>query len=160
MGFGYMKLLLSKCSRVYGNYTLAGYIEICPYVRTFVRTCPNGVTTLQTSFLNQLSRNFTQVFTNIISCMSSRFDCLRTKTRSKSNLTDFWCHHSTDLSDCHEASHVFTNIISCTSSRFDLLRSKTRSKSNLTDFLYHSTDFIFYPIIGKLHTRIHKHHLL
>ena len=29
-------------------YTLTGYIGICLYVRSFVRTCPNGVTALQT----------------------------------------------------------------------------------------------------------------
>ena len=55
-------------------YTLAGYIGICLYVHTFcsfVRSHSNGVTALQTSFRNRLSRNLTHVFTNIISCTSS-----------------------------------------------------------------------------------------
>ena len=51
------------------NCTLTAYIGICLYVRMFVHTfvhmyvraCPNSVTALQTSFLNQLSRNFTRV---------------------------------------------------------------------------------------------------
>ena len=74
------------------------------------------------------------MFTNIISCMSSRFDFLWSKTRSTSNLTDlrdflFLIRLSRNFS------RVFTNIISCTSLRFGLLRLKTRSESNLTDFL-------------------------
>ena len=62
------------------------------------------------------------------------------------------------LSDCHGTSHVFTNIIACMSSRFDLLQSKNRSAWNLE---FNRFDrFYIYPIVTKLHTRVHKHHLL
>ena len=119
-----------------------------------VCTYPNGVTALQTSFLNWLSQNFTHVFPNIISCLSSRFDLLWSKTRSKSNSTDFLASPLYRLFLIRLSwnfTHVFTNIVSCMSSCFDLMRSKNRSKSNLTDFLYHSTD-ITYPIVTNLHT--------
>ena len=43
------------------------------YARMFVHTCPDGVIALQTSFLNRLSRNFTHMFTNVISCTSSNW---------------------------------------------------------------------------------------
>ena len=46
--------------------------------------------------------------------------------------------------------HVFTNTITCTSSRFNLLWSKTRS-----NWIWQI--FISYPIVTKLHTRVHKH---
>ena len=115
-----------------------------------------GVTTLQTLFLIRLSQNVTHMFTNVISCRSSHFDLLQSKNRSTLNLTDllFLIRLSRNFT------HVFTNFISCMRPRFDFLQSKTRSKSNLTDFLYHSTDLISYPIVTKLQTRVHKHHLL
>ena len=54
----YVTLLLilkAKKKETRPYYTVAGYIGICPYVHSFVRTCPYGVTALQTSFLNRLS---------------------------------------------------------------------------------------------------------
>ena len=96
------------------------------------------------------------VFTNIISCRSLRFDLLRSKTRATSNLTDL-TEFLFLIQLSRNFTHVFTNIISCKSSLFDLLWSKTGSTSNLTDL----TDFcISYPIVTKLHTCVHKHHLL
>ena len=64
--------LLSFLLLVHYDYTLAGYIRFSrTYIRmTVVRTCPNSVTALQTSFLNRLSRNFTHMFTNIFHCTS------------------------------------------------------------------------------------------
>ena len=78
-------------------------------VHMYVCSYSNGVTALQASFLNRLSRSLTHMFTNVITCTSSSFGLLWSKTRSKSNLTNILApplYRLYFLSDCHEIPHT------------------------------------------------------
>ena len=87
-------------------------------VLMFVRTCPNCLIALQTSFLNLSSRNFTHVFTNIISCTSSNMGITGhmwlppkigglcpPETASLLYRLHF-------LTDCHKISHIYSQTSS------------------------------------------------
>ena len=83
-------------------------------VPMFVRTCPNGVTALQTSFLNRLSRNFTQCSQisslAVVRKWASQVTCNPPPPNPNRELlppeTASPLYRLHFLTDCHETSHM------------------------------------------------------
>ena len=95
------------------------------------------------------------MFKNIISCRSSCFDLLRSKTRSKVEFDRFFDVTTLQtlyfLSDCHETSHTCSQTSSLVRVSFLTFSSqKNRSISNLTDL----TAFLFLIRLSRTKTHM------